>query len=252
MKKVILTTIYNRFAHWSTNWRFSCRPGCSTCCTTSVTITALEGRRILEYCYNNHRLEWLVSKLAIDDSLQPQTQTTNEFVAAALDGLDQVQSPLHSRTPCPFLERAICTIYDVRPFSCRCFASTRPCYELNTATVSDDYLYGSTAAMQLIEHLGQFDFWGYLPDILLLEVYRKDAKSLPDHNQGRQLLKRLMPRLRRAQPLPGFIFPEENKNTITSLLNDIFSSRIGKYTIEEIFNGKNEGDSTKTTGQNQQ
>lgn len=245
MKKAILTTIYDRFGHWSTAWRFSCRSGCSTCCTTSVTVTALEGRRILEYCHNNDRLEWLVSKLAIDDSLQPQTQTTNEFVAATLDGLDLVQSPLHSQNACPFLDGAMCTIYEVRPFSCRCFASTKPCNELNTATVSDDYLYGSTATLQLIEHLGQFDSWGYLPDVLLFEASRKDTTSLLCHNQGKQLLKRLIPRLRRAQPFPGFFLPEENKKTITPLLDAIFSSRIGTYTIEEIFNGKNGSDSNK-------
>ncbi|MDJ0624612.1 MAG: YkgJ family cysteine cluster protein [Desulfocapsaceae bacterium] len=252
MKTAILTAIYDHFDHWSSAWRFSCRSGCSTCCTTRVTVTALEGRRILDFCHTNDRMEWLVGKLAIDYSLQPQAQTTNEFVAASLEDLDDMPSSHHSRNPCPFLEKAICTIYEVRPFSCRCFASTSPCNELNTATVDDDYLYGSTAAMQLIEHLGQFDSWGYLQDVLLLEIIRNDKYSFQFADQGKHLLEKLLPRLRRAQPLPGFVLPEAHKKIISSLIEPILSSQIGGYTIQEIFNGKKGSDIIETKSHSQQ
>ena len=247
LKTTILKTIYSQFALWSATWQFACRPGCSTCCTTKVTVTALEGRRILEYCYTNGKMNWLVDKLAIDDSLHPPVLTTNEFIAASLNGREEVQEPQHSESACPFLESGICAIYEVRPFSCRCFASTRPCHEHQSGIVSDDYFYGSTATLQLIEHLGQFDFWGNLTDILLLETLKNEDSSLLIHHGRKELLAQLRPRLRRARPIPGFILPKASEKRVSSLLNSIFASRIGQSTVEDIFNGKGGSDADADT-----
>lgn len=247
MKTVILKVIYDHFAKWAASYHFYCHSGCSTCCTAMVTVTALEGRQILEYCHDNDMMSLLTDKLVIDDDHQPPAQTTNEFIAISLNGGEEVQPPRYHNIPCLFLDNGMCTIYEVRPFSCRCFASNRPCHEQQTATVSDDYLCGSTVALQLIEHLGQFDHWGNLRDILLLESLKKD--SCPDnHLKRKRLMVQLMPRVRRAHPIPGFIIPKECHEKVSSLLSAILSSRIEKHTIEEIFNGRGrENDIGKTS-----
>jgi len=79
--------------------------------------------------------------------------------------------------------------------------------------------------MQIIEHLGQFDCWGNMTDVLAVTVGDARAEML----RGRLLL---------ARPLPGFAIPEEHADSVSSLLEMIFSARIGTKTIEQILNGR--------------
>ncbi len=68
---------------------------------------------------------------------------------------------------CPFLEDGCCSIYDVRPFSCRCFISETVCKPGVPAVIGETYLSASSAVMQIIEHLGQGEYLGNLFDVLL-------------------------------------------------------------------------------------
>jgi Fe-S-cluster containining protein len=234
MKETILSTIYSRFDEWSADQQFYCRAGCAVCCTTNVTITALEGQRVLRYCQHQGLMEWLGGQLAQSSLRKAPKLTTNEFVAALLHGQEVPSPDTHSEDECFFLQDNRCIIYPMRPFSCRCFASTTPCSKNDAATVADTYLEGSTAAMQIIEHLGQFDSWGYMSDILILQAHLNNYLDIVDS----ELLKQANARLRRAQPISGFIIPEDEKNSIASLLQSIFSAPIDSRTIEQILNGK--------------
>ena len=49
MKKAAYQTIIAEFDQWGQQHDRVCSIGCSTCCTENVTITALEGERILAY-----------------------------------------------------------------------------------------------------------------------------------------------------------------------------------------------------------
>ena len=49
MKKAAYQTIIAEFDQWGQQHDRVCSIGCSTCCTENVTITALEGDRILAY-----------------------------------------------------------------------------------------------------------------------------------------------------------------------------------------------------------
>lgn len=44
--------------------------------------------------------------------------------------------------------------------------------------------------------------------------------------------------LRTAQPLPGFIIPDEFQQSVNSLLQTIFSTKIGEKSVEQILNGQ--------------
>lgn len=239
MKEKILLTIYNAFEKWSAIVPCVCVKGCSTCCTRNVTLTALEGERILDFIRQEGLEQWFADRLQMSGPVTPPLMTTNEYAEACLQGIETDDPGASGNSaPCPFLEENCCVIYPVRPFGCRCFASERPCASATTAFLPDYYIAASTALMQIIEHLGQNEYWGNMLDVLLalcdISIYKKIAGLLPD--QAMIIQARL--RTRRARPLPGFLLLEEEQEKIAPLLDSIFSTRIEKERIDDILNNR--------------
>ena len=92
--------------------------------------------------------------------------------------------------------------------------------------------------MQLIEHMGQKEYWGNMLDVLLalcdMQINSRIAERLD--NPARIMQARL--RTHSARPLPGFLFTEEDVNVIGPLLADLFATRINGKSIEDFLNGK--------------
>lgn len=239
MKEKILLTIYAAFEKWSAIVPSVCTKGCSTCCTQNVTITALEGERILGFIQREGLEQWFAGRLRMDGPAAPAVMTTNEYAAACLQGIeiDDPDNPGNS-APCPFLEKNCCGIYPVRPFGCRCFASARPCASATTAFLPDFYIAASTALLQIIEHLGQNEYWGnmlnVLPALCDMSIYKNIADLLPD----RTMIIQARLRTKRARPLPGFLLLAEEQEKILPLLNTIFSTRIEGLRIDDILNNR--------------
>ena len=105
MKKYILETIYKEFENWSSTQNFCCRKGCSTCCTQNVTITAMEGERILEYCIRENLRSWLFNKLEDANSPGNPEQTTNEYVLATIHDKEEHQAMTPPKGICHFPEK---------------------------------------------------------------------------------------------------------------------------------------------------
>jgi Fe-S-cluster containining protein len=238
MKNQILDIIYSEFEKWSANENFCCRKGCAVCCTQNVTITALEGVKIIEFCQKNDRESWLANKLSNETHAAPPLQTTNEYIAAFIEGCEVEQVSPDTTHRCPFLENDICTIYPVRPLSCRCFGSQKQCAQHGSALLPNHYLSASLAVMQIIEHLGQFEYWGNMADVLLslcdYSSYRNIATAL--ENPTLMIQARL--RTLNAKPIPGFSFPEEDIDAVSPLIGAIFQTKIGEKNIEQILNGQ--------------
>lgn len=237
MKDAILETIYTAFAEWAPAEQFYCAPGCSTCCTRNVTITALEGRRILQSCLKMKGGEWAAQLLGGLHPHESPLRTTNEYVEDILQDRRSCQSQVISSEKCPFLADNRCAIYHVRPFSCRCFFSTSPCGDSGAAVISDTHVYASMAVMQLIEHLGQFEFWGNMVDVLVVLLHLPEFGNFAKVGNP-ELLHHARTHIRRARPLPGFIIPPEEKAKIDPLLHAIFQTRLGRKTVEQILNGR--------------
>ncbi len=237
MKQRILEIIYAEFATWSADQNFCCQEKCSTCCTNNVTITALEAENIIEYCAENNLSPWLLDKLNAEENTKPDKvlQTTNEYIFDILQGQDTPQANLNESGQCPFLENSSCGIYPARPFNCRCFASESVCQRGGSASVAEHYMHGSTIAIQIIEHLGQFDNWGFMVDVLQAKILAKKYATVFPSNS--LLFKLPSHKLRQAQPIPGFIIPPEHEKKIMGLLRAIFDTRIGRKTVEQILNG---------------
>lgn len=239
MKHNILQSIYTSFNTWcdTSQTQPACCKGCSTCCSQNVTITALEGEEILRYVLAEGMVEQCASALLHAGEISRPKYTTNDFAKACLDGRDVDPEIETNEGVCPFLKDKVCTIYPVRPFSCRLFISSTTCSPGNPAQVTDLHLEASTAVTQVIEHLGQKEYWGNMLDVLLamLDIgkYREIADRL-----NQTLIMQARMRTLTAKPLPGFLLSEEEGPKVAQLLETIFDTQVDGKRIEDILNGK--------------
>jgi Fe-S-cluster containining protein len=236
LKEEVLHIIYTSFAEWSAGLAFACTKGCTACCTQNVTMTAVEGEVIHRRLREIGHEAWFTQELQKKGATFRPRMTTNDFADACLRGDDAQPEQIGNMAPCPFLEENCCRIYEVRPFACRCFASEERCVSGTSALLPEYYLSASTAVMQIIEHLGQGEYWGNMLDVLAalcdLPENKKCAPLLPPSfaDQSRvQVIK--------AKPLPGFLLLDEEREKIAPLLDAIFTTKVGERTVESILNG---------------
>lgn len=237
MKRTILQIIYDSFADWAADEQWACRKGCASCCTQNVAITALEGELILEYIVARHREEWLVERLRGTSPHRPK-YSINTLARACMQGKEVAEEEQPATVPCPFLEQDSCAIYPVRPFSCRCFLSLHSCSAVRPALVDDHHLAASTAVNQLIEHLGQREYWGNMLDVLpaLLDISAFHPISACLENPTVTITSARIHTLR-GQPLPGFMLGPDEYAQVAPLLTTIFQREISGKTVEDILNG---------------
>ncbi len=239
LKEEVLLGMYQEFETWSAE-PAACQKGCAVCCTQNVMITAVEGELIHKHIREKGQIKWFAEKLQQKGmTLRPES-TTNGFAASCLQGEDVEPGTYGNSDPCPFLEENSCTIYEVRPFSCRCFVSANTCQPGKSAVVSEAYLSASSAVMQLIEHLGQGEYIGNMCDVLLALC------DLPENRKYREYLPASLPDQGRANvvkalPLPGFLLLEEEMERVQPLLTALLSHEVkgsGGRTVENILNNR--------------
>jgi len=226
MKNQALTLIDDLFEQWLNQWQFACRKGCADCCTQNVTMTSLEGERIYRYIRQEKREERFVEILKSVDLPGLPGQTPNEFAACCFNN-ETPPSPQQSFSrACPFLVNRICSIYEVRPFNCRCFVSTEKCGPDSPAAAPDFIFSSATVVMQLIEHLDQKGMWGNMLDILRCQIPGFSGNKL------------IQSRIRACRPVPGLLIPPEDADRVNPLLESIFTARIGPKNLQDILNGQ--------------
>lgn len=240
MKDLVLSEIMKTFEEWSnsqTELKLACQKGCSSCCTQNVTMTALEGENILRFIIKENKAEWFAQKLFSNRKHLPPQFTTNDFAKACLDEKDVDMEEQSSAEACPFLDKNLCMIYPVRPFSCRLFVSSSTCGKGKSAAVPNYYLEASTAVSQLIEHLGQKEYWGNMLDVLPALLDISEFSDIGEQCNKTLLMQSRMQTLT-AKPLPGFLLSEGDGEKVVPLIETIFQSRVDGKTIEDILNGQ--------------
>jgi len=226
MKQQVLQCITDAFEQWLTQWDFHCEKGCCVCCTQNVTVTGLEVDSIVGWVEEKYAKIWLEERLQAIGPVGDPGSTTNEFATQCFENQNVTQPDPPSFKACPFLDNQLCTIYNVRPFNCRCFVSFSKCGENQPAIAHDPILSASTAVMQIIEHLDQGGRWGNVLDLLRLETgYSNNDEQLKS-------------RIKKCLPLPGFLIPPEDYEQVRPLLESIFSAKINGKSLEDILNGK--------------
>lgn len=238
MKQQILTAIYNAFENWVSKEHWSCEQGCSACCSRNVTITAQEGERILDYIIEKKQEKQFARQLEDRTGLQKPKWTVNVFAKSCLAGKEVEPEQQVPHMPCPFLDDNSCTIYTVRPFSCRSFLSQNRCIPQSPALVPNHHIAASTVINQIIEHLGQREYYGNMLDVLPAMLDISKYKPILDNLNDKTVPITCRQRTLTAIPLPGFLLSQEDFDKVSPLLEEIFTRDIEGKSIEDILNGK--------------
>lgn len=203
-------------------------------------ITALEGEAILRFILQEGLEGWFARCLEGKTPAPAPRLTTNEYAGLCLEGVegDDPAGICKNSASCPFLEKNCCMIYPVRPFGCRCFASEQRCTPEEAAVLPGYYVAASTAMLQIIEHLGQREYWGNMVDVLLALCDAQRYGTITDCLQERGIIMQARFRTRKAVPLPGLMLLEEEHQRIAPLLSAIFTSRLDEHSIDDILNGR--------------
>jgi Fe-S-cluster containining protein len=147
----------------------ACKSGCDHCCYQSVGVTPPEALAIADHLRRTcspEELERVIVHLA------KRREETRDLSAA------ERFSPDH---PCPFLESARCTIYEVRPLSCRGMNSldANECAtRLRDPAARAAFIEHGTGGRSFIEPIRAFHAVSAGLQLALAELYRLDMRPL--------------------------------------------------------------------------
>jgi len=207
--------VYEEFAH---NLNVACKRSCDFCCTRNVTVTTLEGYKIIQYLTENHKSD-LIEKIKAEyhkARFQPRI-TTNHLAEICMQGEDAPEEEsLAEWGACPFLQDNECPLYPARPFGCRCFVSEQICMEQGEAVVNPFVITVNNLFLQYIEHIDLQGYFGNLSDILL---FLESDSNLKDYRNGN--LKEQQAGLLVNHPAKILMIPPEHRERIKPIMDNI-------------------------------
>jgi len=214
----ILERLYDVYGTFSAGLRVACVQGCAACCTQNVTMTTLEGYRIIQRLIateQTHLLQRLHQSPSVT-RFQPAI-STNELAALCIEGKDPPEEETDAPpAPCPFLLNDACLIYADRPFGCRSFLSARRC-EVNTFAVVDPFVITvNTLFLQFVEHADAGGCFGNLTDILLCLETETGRKAYETGGGG--LNPAALPKNR---PIPAVMVPPKHRQRVKPILEEL-------------------------------
>jgi hypothetical protein len=222
-KMAALDRVYMIYDGFMASLDLACRERCAHCCTANVTLTTLEGYRILNELDSDGKKD-IVDKVhsAIHKNRFQPKLTTNQFADLCARGLeppDEEAPPVDE--VCSLLLDDLCPIYSARPFGCRCLVSRHDCGERGYAEIDDFVLSVNTVFLQMIEHIDVGGCTGNLLDVLcgLSEEENRrscEGNSLSCSDVG------LIPN----QPLKVLMIPPEHRARIEPILRELRQSTI--------------------------
>jgi len=167
-KLTALDRIFDVYDRFFNPLDMACKKYCAHCCTSNVTLTALEGYKIVDHLIATGRLGIIdrLKHIAAATRYQPQISTNRlaELYAAEAK-VPEEKMPAESKQ-CSLLAKNLCSIYDQRPFGCRCFVSRKNCAERGYADIDEFTASVNTLFLQTIEHLDADGCSGNLIDVL--------------------------------------------------------------------------------------
>jgi hypothetical protein len=212
--------LYDRFAQ---EIQTACGKHCASCCTCNVTLTTLEGYRIVEQLIRGgqERLLNRIRDLSGGRRFQPK-MTTNRLAELCFEGRKIPEEKIDPKWGmCAFLEDALCAVYPFRPFGCRCMLSRIHCGTAGAADIGAFTVSVNTLFLQVIEHVDAGGYSGNLADIisfLAVEEHRKDYENeVPSVSNGA---------LMRNRPLRKLFLPPEHRERIQPILRSLQAIRV--------------------------
>ena len=179
-----LERVYQIYEDYSTSLDLACRAKCSHCCTTNVTMTTLEAYKIIDDLGASGRLDIVtgLSEPGTGKRFQPLLTTNRLAELCAADAKVPEEDTAGDWQECNLLTDSLCTIYDLRPFGCRCFVSRQNCGETGYADVDDFTASVNTVFLQVIEHLDAQGCSGNLIDVLQCMASEDNRRAYTNNN----------------------------------------------------------------------
>jgi len=218
IKLLLLEHIYKVYEEFVNSINTVCRRYCSLCCTRNVTLTTLEGYKIIEYLIADNKL-YLLEKIKAESCkkrFQPSI-TINRLADMCMhdENIPEEES-LPEWGECPFLQDNECPIYPVRPFGCRCFVSSQICGEGGEAVTEPFVITVNNLFLQYIEHIDIQGHSGNLTDIML---FFESESNRNDYRNG--ILKDHLKSLIINNPAKILMIPPEHRERIKPILEAI-------------------------------
>lgn len=222
LKLKILDKIYAVYDKFAASQDLACQKHCDHCCTSAVTLTTLEGYKIIDRLTADSQTDFIqkINSISGNNRLRPQI-TTNRLARLCADGVEPPEE-ISDVNPhgCPILVDHLCPIYELRPFGCRCLVSRRRCRENGYAAMDDFILSVNTVFLQTIEHVDAEGCSGNLADVLQVMSIQQNRES---YSNGK--LHCTSNRLIANQPLEVLMIPPEHRRRIEPILQEL--RRIG-------------------------
>jgi hypothetical protein len=216
-----LDKLYAVYDQFTDTRHIACKQFCADCCTCNVTLTGLEAARIMAALDGGERHNILekLKKSLTSPRFIPKI-TLNQLANICMQGGDPPDEEIDPAWgPCPLLENNACTIYDVRPFGCRCMTSFRKCSETGAADMDDFSLTVNHVFLQTIEHMDKNGYFGNLSDVLADVLADASAGGLTDEAAVQEINNGPPPPfLIRNSPLSTLLIPPEQREKIQPIL----------------------------------
>jgi Fe-S-cluster containining protein len=163
-----LDRIYDVYDKFCDSLDLACKKHCAHCCTSNVTLTTLEGYKIVNRLMAAGKLHMIDQLLQADvpNRYQPQISTNRLAELYAADAKVPEDKIGDQWEGCSLLDKDACIIYDLRPFGCRCLTSRQNCGETGFADIDEFTTSVNTVFLQTIEHLDADGCSGNLIDVL--------------------------------------------------------------------------------------
>jgi hypothetical protein len=212
--------IYDQFVG---EFDLACEKFCAHCCTANVTMTTLEGYRILTHLESigeTHYLE-TIARQSHPDRFTPQVSINRLADICARDGDPPEEHLGPDAGRCPVLTDNACPLYAVRPFGCRCMLSANNCGETGFADMDPFILTVNDVFLQYLEHIDAQGFTGNFTDVIQFIA--------PEENRQRYAAGQLGAApagLVANQPVFVLMIPPEHRERIQFLLKQIRSIHV--------------------------
>ncbi len=210
-----LKALFNFHEDFVGRLAFSCRPGCSTCCSVNVSITSLEASYLCKHtALSDTRLQERINAANHRPHFIP-TVTTNKIAQYCL----RQQKPpeeegIHAPGQCPLLDsEGLCSVYENRPFSCRAMSSIQRCQADGEAVIPPILMTINLAVYQLIEHLDAAGTSGNMLNMLAGD----ERNRIPN------------------TPFPGFLITEREKAPFQRFLQKIKKYSVDRKLLADFF-----------------
>lgn len=222
-KLIILDQIYSIYDGFAGSLDLACKKYCDHCCTAGVTLTTLEGYKIIKRLVAEAGTDVLqkIQSASETNHFRPRI-TTNRLARLCVDGIESPEElGSEYRQECPVLLDHQCPIYELRPFGCRCLVSRHHCGEKGYAEMDDFVLSVNTVFLQTIEHVDAEGCSGSLVDVIQAMSIEKNREAYRDgklHCTGNGLIAN--------QPLEVLMIPPGHRARIEPILQELRQVRV--------------------------